>query len=67
MNDKKYLNKTLEELSIKEALTVDVSEIIVRSSLIIDPAPLPHIPITQAVLGLKILNGAKKLIQLGIS
>jgi len=67
MNDKKYLNKTLEELSIKEALTVDVSEIIVRSSLIIDPVPLPHIPITPVVIGLKILNGAKKLIQFGIS
>ena len=67
MNDKKYLNKTLEELSIKEALTVDVSEIIVRSSLIIDPAPLPHIPITPVVIGLKILNGAKKLIQFGVS
>ena len=67
MNDKKDLKKSLGEISIKEALSADVEALSFRIHVISDPAPLPQIPITPVVIGLKILNGAKKLIQLGVS
>jgi len=53
-------DKPLEEMTVKEALQHDVADIAFRSTVIIDPAPMPMIPITPIVIGKKAINGAKK-------
>lgn len=61
MSEKKSLNKNIDELSIKEALIADMAEIKIRNSVIIDPAPMPFIPITPIVAGKKAINHIKKI------
>lgn len=63
MKDKKYSDKSFDELSIKEAMSVDVGEMIFRSRGMIDPAPMPFIPFAAIVVGKKIMNGVKELFQ----
>ena len=52
--------KSLDEMTIKEALLKDVAELQLRSTVIMDPAPTPMIPITPIVIGKKIIKGTKK-------
>lgn len=52
--------KSLDEMTIKEALLEDVAELQFRSTVIMDPAPAPMIPITPIVIGKKIIKGTKK-------
>ncbi len=58
MNNNK---KSLNQMTVKEAIAYDVTEISFRSHVILDPAPTPFIPITPIVAGKKVLNGAKKV------
>lgn len=52
--------KSLKEMTVKEAIAYDVAEISFRSSVLVDPAPMPFIPITPIVAGKQVLNGVKK-------
>ena len=62
MIDKK-LNKRIEDISIKEALAADAAELSIRRYIIMDPAPMPFIPVTPIVIGKKIVNVVKSFIQ----
>lgn len=53
--------KSLKEMTVKEAIAYDAAEITYRSSVIIDPAPMPFIPVTPIVVGNKVLNGVKQV------
>ena len=57
MNEKK---KSPDDMAIKEALVRDASEMVLRSSTLIDPAPAPFIPVTPIVVAKKALSGLKK-------
>ena len=61
MSEKTPLNKNIDELSIKDALVADIAEIKIRNSIIIDPAPMPFVPITPIVIGKKAINCVKKV------
>ena len=52
--------KNIEDMTIKEAVTHDIAQVVVNSTIISDPAPV-NIPITPIVIGKKILNGTKKI------
>lgn len=62
MSDKNYFDKSIDELSVKEALTWDAGNILAKHTLIIDPAPLPTIPITPFVIGKKVIKGVKGIV-----
>lgn len=62
MSEKTPLDKNINELSIKEALSIDMGQITFRNHVIIDPAPMPFIPITPIVIGKKVIKDAKRLI-----
>lgn len=57
-NDKNHLH----EMTVKEAIGADVGNIIFRSTVLIDPAPPPFIPIAPLVVGAKVLHETKKTI-----
>lgn len=61
MSEKTPLNKNIDELSVKDALVADIAEIKFRNSVIIDPAPMPFVPITPIVVGKKVINHVKKI------
>ena len=61
MSDKTPKNKSIDELSVKDAFSADIAAIKFRSTVIIDPAPMPFIPITPIVVGKKAFNYAKKI------
>ena len=54
-------NKKMDEMTVLEALARDVGELFFRSSVIVDPAPVPFIPVTPIVVGKKMIRGAGKL------
>jgi len=53
MSEKTPITENINELSIKEAFAADIEAIKFRSTVIIDPAPMPFIPITPIVVGKK--------------
>lgn len=53
--------KSFDEMTIKDALLKDVAELQFRSTVLVDPAPAPMIPITPIVIGKKIIRGTKKV------
>lgn len=53
--------RSIIDMTVKEGITYDVMQIIFRNSVIIDPAPMPFIPITPVVVGKKVFNYAKKI------
>jgi len=61
MNEKTPIAENIDALSVKDAFAADVEALKFRSTVIIDPAPLPFIPITPIVVGKKAFNYAKKI------
>ncbi len=60
-SEKTPITENINELSIKDAFAADIETIKFRSTVIIDPAPMPFIPITPIVVGKKAFNYAKKI------
>ena len=58
---KNYKNH-LHEMSVKEAIGADVGNIVFRSTVLIDPAPSPFIPIAPLVAGAKVVHGVKQTV-----
>lgn len=54
--------KKLDELTLKEALIMDRETLKLRRDAMVDPCPLPFIPLTVFVVGAKLKRGASKLI-----
>ena len=61
MSEKTPLAENIDTLSVKDAFAADVGALKFRSTVIIDPAPMPCIPITPIVVGKKAFNYAKKI------
>lgn len=61
MSEKTPIAENIDTLSVKGAIAADVAELVFRSTVIIDPAPKPFIPITPIVVGIKAFNYAKKI------
>lgn len=61
MSEKTPITENINELSIKEAFAADIEAIKFRSTVIIDPAPMPFIPVTPIVVGKKAFDYAKKI------
>lgn len=61
MSEKTPITENINELSIKDAFVADIEAIEFRSTVIVDPAPMPFIPITPIVVGKKAFTYAKKL------
>lgn len=61
MSEKTSITEKINELSIKDAFAADIEAIKFRSTVIIDPAPIPFVPITPIVVGKKAFNYAKKI------
>ena len=59
-NTNENVKKSLEDMTIKEALKDDVAQVMLRNHVIMDPY-VPPIPITPVVIGKKIIKGAKNL------
>lgn len=55
MNKKQFTDKKAEDFTIKDALIMDRGEFLFRSHVIIDPAPMPRIPLTPIIIGSKIV------------
>jgi len=53
--------KSIFDLTIKEALFSDYQELKLRTQVLVDPAPMPFIPATPIVAGIKVFNYAKKI------
>ncbi len=54
---------SLDELTIKEALKMDIKQVSSKTHILVDPAPLPMIPITPFVIGRKMVKGTKNFIR----
>lgn len=61
MSEKTPIAENIDTLSVKDAFAADVEVLKFRSTVIIDPAPMPFIPITPIVVGKKAFNYAKKI------
>lgn len=61
MSEKTSITENINELSVKDAFVADIETIRFRSTVIIDPAPMPFVPITPIVVGKKAFNYAKRL------
>jgi len=61
MNEKAPIAENIDALSVKDAFAADVEALKFRNTVIIDPAPMPFIPITPIVVGKKAFNYAKKI------
>lgn len=61
MSEKTPMAENIDTLSVKDAFAADVGALKFRSTVIIDPAPMPFIPITPIVVGKKAFNYAKKI------
>lgn len=61
MIEKTPITGNIDELSVKDAFAADVEALKFRSTVIVDPAPTPFIPITPMVVGKKAFNYAKKI------
>ena len=61
MSEKTPIAENIDALSVKDAFAADVEALKFRSTVIIDPAPLPFIPITPIVVGKKVFDYAKKI------
>ena len=61
MSAKTPIAENIDALSVKDAFAADVEALKFRSTVIIDPAPLPFISITPIVVGKKAFNYAKKI------
>ena len=51
MSEKTPIAENIDTLSVKDAFAADVEVLKFRSTVIIDPAPMPFIPITPIVYG----------------
>lgn len=54
-------NKKIEDITIKEALLQDISQIFIKAEILSDPAPT-FVPITPVIVGKKIWSSVKNLI-----
>lgn len=61
MSEKTPIAENIDTLSVKDAFAADVEALKIRSTVIIDPAPMPFIPITPIVVGKKVINHVKKI------
>ena len=61
MSEKTPIAENIDALSVKDAFAADVEALKFRNTVIIDPAPIPFIPITPIVVGKKAFNYAKKI------
>lgn len=61
MIEKTPILENIDKLSVKDAFAADVEALKFRSTVIIDPAPMPFIPITPIVVGKKTFDYAKKI------
>jgi len=61
MNEKAPIAENIDALSVKDAFAADVEALKFRNTVVIDPAPMPFIPITPIVVGKKAFNYAKKI------
>ena len=55
-------NKKIEDITIKEALLQDASQLVIKAKILSAPAPT-FVPITPAIVGKKIWSSVKKLIE----
>ncbi len=53
--------KRLEDMTIKEALSEDITQSVFKGMVIVDPAPAPFLPITPLVIGKKAIKGIKHI------
>ena len=61
MSEKTPMAENIDTISVKDAFAAEVGALKFRSTVIIDPAPMTCIPITQIVVGKKAFNYAKKI------
>lgn len=61
MSEKTPIAENIDALSVKDAFAADVEALKFRNTVIIDPAPMPFIPVTPIVVGKKAFDYAKKI------
>lgn len=62
MSEKKFFNKEFDEFSLKKAIFYDIGQILFQNQVIVDPVPMPFLPITPIVIGKKVINCTKNII-----
>lgn len=53
----------LEEMTIKEALSEDIAQVVFKGTVMVDPTPAPILPITPIVIGKKTIKGIKRFLE----
>lgn len=60
MNEKTPIAENIDTLSVEDSFAADVEALKFRNTVIIDPAPMPFIPITPIVVGKKSIQLCQK-------